>query len=228
MIITSWSSIPNNLKNDDVYNYYEILSKRKFSLLIKRVFDIIISLIMIILMLPLILVISIVIKLDSKCNVFFMQRRVTQYGRVFRIFKFRTMVNNAESLGTQVTVSNDSRVTKVGKVLRKYRLDEVPQLFNIFLGDMSFVGTRPEVEKYVEKYTNEMKATLLMPAGVTSLASICFKDEEKLLKDGKDTDTTYVEQVLPQKMKYNLEYIKDFNFFNDIVIMFKTVIAVLK
>ena len=174
------------------------------------------------------LIIAVWIKCDSKGKVFFRQRRVTTYGRVFYIFKFRTMVSNAEKLGTQVTVQNDSRVTKAGKFLRKCRLDELPQLFNVLKGDMSFVGTRPEVERYVDRYTDEMLATLLMPAGITSLASIKFKDEEKLLDGAENPDDVYVNEVLPQKMKFNLEYISKFNFFYDIKIMFMTFFAVLK
>lgn len=174
------------------------------------------------------IIIAVWIKCDSKGTVFFRQRRVTTYGRVFYIFKFRTMVSDAEKLGTQVTVQNDSRVTRAGKFLRKCRLDELPQLFNVLKGDMSFVGTRPEVERYVERYTDEMMATLLMPAGITSLASIKFKDEEKLLDGAENPDDVYVNEVLPQKMKYNLEYINKFNFFYDIKLMFMTFFAVLK
>ena len=173
------------------------------------------------------LIIAIWIKLDSKGPVFFRQRRVTTYGRVFRIFKFRTMVTDAEKKGTQVTVKGDSRITKAGKFLRKCRLDELPQLFNVLIGDMSFVGTRPEVEHYVDRYTDEMNATLLMPAGITSLASIKFKDEEKLLDGAEDPDEVYVNSVLPQKMVYNLEYIRKFNFFYDIKLMFMTFWAVI-
>ena len=174
------------------------------------------------------LIIAVWIKLDSRGTVFFRQRRVTAYGRVFRIFKFRTMVSDAEKIGSQVTVNADSRVTRAGKFLRKCRLDELPQLFNVLAGDMSFVGTRPEVERYVDRYTDEMRATLLMPAGITSLASIKYKDEEKLLDGADDPDQVYVNEVLPGKMEYNLEYIKRFNFFYDIKLMFMTFFAVLK
>ena len=158
----------------------------------------------------------------------FRQVRVTQYGKQFRIFKFRTMVNNADKIGTQVTTKNDARVTKVGKFLRKCRLDEIPQLLNIILGDMTFVGTRPEVVKYVDKYTDEMMATLLLPAGVTSEASIQYKDEELLLAHADDADETYINEVLPEKMKYNLRSIETFSFSSDIRTMLRTVAAVLK
>ena len=193
----------------------------------KRVFDIVVSLIMIILCSPILLIISILIVKDSKGGVFYRQERVTQYGRVFRIFKFRTMVQNADQIGTQVTVSNDSRITKIGSKLRNCRLDELPQLFNIFLGDMTFVGTRPESVHYVKSYTNEMYATLLLPAGVTSEASIEYKDEAELLDQADDVDSVYVNEVLPEKMKYNLNSIKEFSFFKEIATMFRTVFAVL-
>ena len=228
MLMKNWDDIPKDIKNDEVKIYYDILKDRKISLLIKRCFDILFSLILLVLLSPAFLLIAILIKLDSKGPVFFRQERVTTYKRIFRIFKFRTMVNNADKIGSQVTVENDSRVTKIGKYLRKVRLDEIPQLINILIGDMSFVGTRPEVLKYVDRYSDEMKATLLMPAGVTSLASIKFKDEEKLLNDKENVDDVYVNEVLPLKMEYNLEYIKRFNFFYDIKLLFKTFFAVIK
>ena len=223
-----WDKLPEQFQNHAVRPYYELLSKKTFNLVLKRAFDIFTALFILILCLPFMLIISVVIKCDSRGPVFFRQRRVTRYGRVFRIFKFRTMVTDAEKLGTQVTVNNDSRVTKAGRFLRKTRLDELPQLFNVLSGDMTFVGTRPEVERYVSRYTDEMQATLLMPAGITSLASIKFKDEEKLLSGAENADETYINKVLPEKMKYNLEYLNKFNFFYDIKLMFMTFFAVLK
>lgn len=223
-----WEELPEKFKNDAVRPYYDILSKKVASRIIKRIFDIVVALILTVIVSPFMLMIAIWIKLDSKGKVFFRQRRVTTYGRVFGIYKFRTMVSDAEKLGTQVTVNNDSRVTRAGHFLRKCRLDELPQLFNVLKGDMSFVGTRPEVERYVDRYSDEMMATLLMPAGITSLASIKFKDEERLLSGTEDTDEVYVNDVLPQKMRYNLEYLKKFNFFYDIELMFMTFFAVLK
>ena len=223
----SWDKLPKRFQNDSVRPYYDILKKRTASLILKRIFDIIIGLILTIIALPFMIIIAVWIKCDSKGTVFFRQRRVTTYGRVFYIFKFRTMVSDAEKLGTQVTVQNDSRVTRAGKFLRKCRLDELPQLFNVLKGDMSFVGTRPEVERYVERYTDEMMATLLMPAGITSLASIKFKDEEKLLDGAENPDDVYVNEVLPQKMKYNLQSIKDFSFMGELVTMIKTALVVL-
>ena len=222
-----WDDLPQKFQNNAVKEYYDILKKRGASLVIKRIFDIIIALIITVIAMPFMLIIAVWIKLDSKGSVFFRQRRVTTYGRIFRIFKFRTMVTDAEKRGTQVTVKGDSRVTRAGRFLRKCRLDELPQLFNVLCGDMSFVGTRPEVERYVDRYTDEMNATLLMPAGITSLASIKFKDEEKLLDGANDPDEVYVNTVLPQKMIYNLEYIRKFNFFYDIKLMFMTLWAVI-
>lgn len=207
--------------------YYDILKKRKSSILIKRIFDFIFSLILCVVFLPIILSVAVIIMLDSPGNPFFLQTRITKYGKKFKIFKFRTMVKNAENLGANVTIDNDPRITKVGKYLRKFRIDEIPQIFNIFLGDLSFVGVRPEVPKYVEKYTDEMYATLLMPAGVTSLTSILYKNEAELLKSSQNPDETYVNEILPKKMKYNLEYIKNFNFWGDIKIMLKTIKAVI-
>lgn len=227
-MLKNWNELPEYMRTDEVRPYYDLLQKKRLSLFLKRVFDIVVSLIMIILCSPILLIISILIVKDSKGGVFYRQERVTQYGRVFRIFKFRTMVQNADQIGTQVTVSNDSRITKIGSKLRDCRLDELPQLFNIFLGDMTFVGTRPESVHYVKSYTNEMYATLLLPAGVTSEASIEYKDEADLLDQADDVDSVYINEVLPEKMKYNLNSIKEFSFFKEIATMFKTVFAVLR
>lgn len=226
-MLKNWNELPEYMRTDEVRPYYDLLQRKKLSLFFKRVFDIVVSLIMIILCSPILLIISILIVKDSKGGVFYRQERVTQYGRVFRIFKFRTMVQNADQIGTQVTVSNDSRITKIGSKLRDCRLDELPQLFNIFLGDMTFVGTRPESVHYVKSYTNEMYATLLLPAGVTSEASIEYKDEADLLDQADDVDSVYINEVLPEKMKYNLNSIKEFSFFKEIATMFRTVFAVL-
>ena len=225
-----YKDLPKEFQNDAVKKYYEIVSRKKISLLFKRIFDIIFSiLILLILFIP-IIIISIAIKLDSNGSVFYRQERVTQYGKKFRIFKCRTMVTNADKIGTLVTVKSDVRITKVGKFLRKYRLDEFPQIFNILIGDMSFVGTRPEVTKYVEKYSDYMYATLLLPAGLTSYSSINYKDEDEIisehLKDNENIDDIYVNYILPDKMKYNIEYIERFSFLYDIKIMFKTFFSV--
>jgi hypothetical protein len=228
--LIKYKDLPKEFQNNAVKKYYEIVSRKKTSLLFKRIFDIIFSiLILLILFIP-IIIISIAIKLDSNGSVFYRQERVTQYGKKFRIFKFRTMVINADKIGTLVTVKSDVRITKVGKFLRKYRLDEFPQIFNILIGDMSFVGTRPEVTKYVEKYSDYMYATLLLPAGLTSYSSINYKDEDEIisehLKDNENIDDIYVNYILPDKMKYNIEYIEKFSFLYDIKIMFKTFLSV--
>lgn len=226
MILTKWEDLPNQMKNEYVLKYYNILEKRKLSLVLKRMFDLVGAIIIFIVLIPVFILISFAIKIDSKGPVIFKQVRVTTYGKQFKIFKFRTMVNDADRIGSQVTTNNDIRVTKIGKFLRKLRLDEIPQLINIITGDMTFVGTRPEVTKYVENYTDEMWATLLLPAGVTSEASIQYKNEEKLLENAQDADKTYIYEILPEKMKYNLDSIEKFSFFNDIKIMFRTVGAV--
>ncbi|WP_302417068.1 sugar transferase [Blautia marasmi] len=227
-MLKEWDHLPKYMQSEAVRPYYEKLKKKKISLALKRVFDVVMSTFMLIFLSPVMLIISIAVVMDSKGGVFFRQERVTQYGRKFRIFKFRTMVANADKLGSQVTVKNDMRVTKVGAVIRKYRIDELPQLINIMLGDMSYVGTRPEVTKYVKRYTPEMMATLLLPAGVTSEASIKYKDEDKLLEAAADVDEVYVKQVLPGKMQYNLESLIKFSFLGEILTMIKTVIAVIK
>lgn len=228
MILKNWEELPKELQTEEARPYYEVLKKKRLSLILKRIFDIVVSLVMLIILLPVFILLGIAIKVDSSGPIFFRQERITQYGRKFKIFKFRTMVNNAEKLGTQVTVGNDSRITKVGSFIRNCRLDEISQLLNILTGDMTFVGTRPEVKKYVDHYTNEMMATLLLPAGVTSLASIYYKDEAELLEKSNNPDKTYVEEILPEKMKYNLQSIKKFNFLEDIKIMFMTVLVVVR
>ena len=223
-----WEDLPADMQVPEVRKYYDILKRHRVSLLLKRIFDIIVAGLLIVVLSPVMIILSIMIKADSKGPVFFRQVRVTRYGRPFRIFKFRTMVDHADEIGTQVTTKGDARVTKIGKRLRGCRLDELPQLFNILTGDMTFVGTRPEVPKYVEHYTNVMKATLLLPAGVTSMTSIEYKDEERLLESADDADDVYIKTILPEKMKYNLEAIKKFSFLEDIKTMLTTVIAVLK
>lgn len=226
MILKKWEKLPVEMQTEEVRKYYDILKKRRVGLFFKRLFDIVVSLVLLILFSPIFLVLAIAIKIDSKGPVFYRQERVTQYGKHFRIFKFRSMVQNADK-GSLVTIGNDSRVTKVGKIIRKFRLDEFSQLIDVFRGTMTFVGTRPEVPKYVDKYSDEMMATLLLPAGVTSIASIYYKDEAELLDNADDTDKVYIEQVLPAKMHYNLKSIEKFSFWGDIKVMFMTVFAVL-
>ncbi len=226
LLLKRWEELPAFLQTPEVEPYYGVLSKKRGTLFLKRLFDIVVSFSMLLFLSPVFLVLAVLIKLDSKGPVFFRQVRVTQYGKTFRIFKFRTMVDRAEEQGTQVTVSGDCRVTAVGKMLRKYRLDELPQLIDVFRGTMSFVGVRPEVPRYVEQYTDEMMATLLLPAGVTSLASIRYRDESRLLDAAEDPDKTYVERVLPDKMKYNLEEIEKMSLGHELYLMFLTVKSV--
>ena len=226
MRIVEWERLPEEMRTDEVRRYYDILKKKKASLFFKRIFDFSVSLIALIILLPVFLVLAIVIKIDSRGPVFYRQERVTQYGRRFRIHKFRTMVQNADK-GSQVTVNNDSRITRVGRVIRDCRLDEIAQLLDVISGDLTLVGVRPESPKYVAEYSKEMMATLLLPAGVTSLASIYYKDEAKLLDGVEDTDKVYFERILPGKMYYNLRGIEKFGFFSDIKVMFMTVFAVL-
>lgn len=222
------NKLPKYMRTDEVRPYYEYLKKKKVSLIMKRSFDVIVASIMLLILLPLLVVVSFLIVTDSKGGVFYRQERVTQYGRKFRIFKFRTMVTNADKIGTQVTVQNDVRITKIGNKLRKYRIDEIPQLINIILGDMTFVGTRPESTYYVRHYTPEMFATLLLPAGVTSEASIRYKDEAELLEKAENVDEVYVKKVLPDKMKYNLESMRVFSFRREIGTMIKTVAVIVR
>ena len=218
-----WENIPAFMQCNEVRVYYDILCNKRFSLLIKRILDIFFGIVVLVVTAIPMLIISFIIILESPGGVFYRQERVTTYGKKFKIHKFRTMVANADKIGTSVTVSGDNRITKVGNFLRKYRLDELPQVFDVLVGDMSFVGTRPEVTKYVEKYTSEMYSTLLLPAGITSNASIKYKDEARLLDVADNVDKVYVETVLPEKMKYNLTYIKNFSLFGDLRIMFETV-----
>lgn len=225
-------NIDKRFETEIVKKYREEINKRKISLFLKLFLDKILALILLIPLSPIILAITIWIKLDSEGPVFYRQERITTYGRPFRIFKFRTMVKDADKLGAAVTEHNDPRISRAGNKLRKVRLDELPQLFNVLLGDMSFVGVRPEVAKYVNRYTDEMNATLLLPAGITSPASIEYKDEDEVIEkfkgSGRSIDDIYIEEVLPDKMKYNLEYIKNFSIVNDIKIMIQTALAVIK
>ena len=227
-MLRKWEDLPKKMQTEAVRPYYEYLNKRRGSLFLKRTFDIVVSTVLLILISPILLILAVMIATDSKGGIFYRQERVTQYGRVFRIFKFRTMVADADKIGTQVTVQNDSRITKIGEKLRKYRLDELPQLLNILMGDMTLVGTRPESIHYVEHYTPEMYATLLLPAGVTSEASILYRDEAKLLRDAENVDKVFVEKILPDKMKYNLEDIRRFSCVKEIGTIFRTVLAVVR
>ena len=226
-MLKKWEDLPDFMRIDEVRPYYDSLKKKRFSLILKRVMDLVGGIILLIILAIPIAIIAVWIKMDSEGPVFYRQERITTYGKHFKIHKFRTMVSNADKIGSAVTVGNDSRITKVGAKLRGCRLDELPQVLDLISGDMSFVGTRPEAVKYVEKYEPEYMATLLLPAGITSEASIRYKDEAELLNAADDVDRVYVEDVLPGKMKYNLEAIKKFSFLGEIATMFRTVFAVL-
>lgn len=227
MMLCAWEELPEELRTEAVRPYYEILKNKQASLLMKRIFDVAVSAIMLVLLFPVFLGLGIAIKLDSPGPVFYRQTRVTQYGKKFRIFKFRSMVADADK-GALLTVGADSRITRVGRAIRKYRFDEICQLIDVFRGTMTFVGTRPEVPKYVACYTPEMMATLLLPAGVTSMASIRYKNEDALLAGADDVDKVYIEQVLPGKMEYNLKALREFDFCKEILVVLRTVVAVLK
>lgn len=223
-----WEQLPPNMQNAAVRPYYDSLQRRQGFLFVKRCFDIVASLLLIVLLSPALLVLSVWIKLDSKGPVFYRQERITQYGRPFHIFKFRTMVTNADQIGALVTTQDDVRITRVGRRIRRARLDELPQLFNILSGDMSFVGTRPEVRHYVDAYTDEMWASLLLPAGVTSPASIAYKDEDERLStltgQGMSTDEAYIRYILPEKMAFNLQYLRQCSIKQDLLTCIRTVI----
>ena len=228
MTLKKWDDLPRFMQCEEVREYYNILAQKKLSLKLKRAFDVVAGVgVLIVTAIPMV-VISIKIAIESPGEVFYRQERITTYGKKFRIHKFRTMVANADKIGSAVTVSGDNRITPTGAFLRKYRLDELPQVFDVLTGNMSFVGTRPEATKYVKKYTKEMRATLLLPAGITSEASIQYKDEAELLNAADDVDKVYVEQVLPIKMKYNLASIREFSFFKDIRTMVRTIMAVVR
>lgn len=225
-MLTSWEKLPESIRIPEVRPYYDILNKKRFLLLIKRLFDLFASIVLLILLAVPMIVIAVWIKADSEGPVFYRQERVTRDGKHFRIHKFRTMVANADRIGTTVTVENDKRITKAGEKLRNLRLDELPQLLDVLKGDMSFVGTRPEAVKYVERYEPEYYATLLLPAGITSEASIRYKDENRLLSAADDVDRTYLEQVLPDKMKWNLQELRRFRLLRELGTLFRTVAAV--
>lgn len=229
MMLPAWDDLPDSLRLPEVHEYYDILRKKRGQLFIKRLFDVLASLILIVLTSPILLYVSLKIRNEDDGPVFFRQRRVTALAKEFDIYKFRTMVPDAQSRGPQLTSQGDDRITPIGKKLRERRLDEIPQLFNILRGEMTFVGTRPEVPRFVQAYTPQMMATLLLPAGLTSSASVAFKDEDAVyaVYPHMDQDTAYVNHVLPIKMKYNLEALSTFSLITDCRILLNTVKSVL-
>lgn len=221
--------LPERFKNDAVREYYDILSAKKTTLLLKNVFDFTIALVLFIVLLPIFIILALTVKLTSKGEIIFKQKRVGLYGKPFYVLKFRTMATDAEAKGKQITVGErDPRITSVGHFLRKFRLDEFPQLINVIKGEMSFVGARPEVPYYVDFYTDEMMATLLTRPGITGTASIFFKDEAKMLEIEPDAEKCYINHILPEKMRMNLDYLKNISVWYDIKLMFQTVFEVSK
>ena len=199
--------------------------KRK---ILKRLFDIFFSTVGLIVLSPIFLIVSILIKIDSKGPVFFKQKRVGQYENIFNIFKFRTMVHNAENIGSQITIGKDSRITKIGKILREYKLDELPQLINVFIGNMSFVGPRPEVLKYVSFYTEKEKEIFEIKPGITDLASIKYSDENFVLGAIDNPEEYYKNVIMKDKLKLNFEYINKMSIFYDFKLIFKTIFKCLR
>lgn len=226
MLVKKWESLPKELQIEEVRPFWEYLRKKRTSLFFKRVFDVFVSFVSLIILSPLFLFISICIVVDSRGGIFFRQERVTQYGKHFKIFKFRSMFMKQGNNNSLITSNNDIRVTRVGKFIRKFKLDELSQLIDVLRGTMTFVGTRPEVPKYVSKYKKEYLATLLLPAGITSTASIMLKDENILLDSHENVEKCYLEKMLPRKMDMNLQDILSYGFWRDIKIMFMTVFAI--
>ncbi len=226
MRLVKWERLPKNMQTEDVRKYYDVLRKKRFSLFLKRLFDVIVSLVLLLVLSPFFLILAIAIKLDSKGPVFYRQERITQYGKTFKITKFRTMVDGADKLGAELTAHKDARITRVGRFIRKFRLDEFSQLFDVLIGKMTLVGTRPEVPKYVKAYTPEMMATLLLPAGITANSSIYFAYEDRLFEGEDDIDKAYIEKILPKKMSYNLKALKNFGLMKDLGVILKTVLIV--
>ncbi len=215
------------MKNEYTLRCWQELEKRKAALAAKRLFDVAASAVILLILSPLMLLLALAVKLDSPGPVFYRQVRVGRYGRDFRIFKFRTMVQDADQIGPPLTMGQDPRVTRVGRMIRRCRLDEFSQLLNVLGGSMSLVGPRPEVRRYVDAYAPEYLATLLIRPGVTAPSSIAFKDEEKILRSSEDPERVYVEQILPPKMALNLKYLREISLPGDIKILFQTVAAVI-
>ncbi len=216
---------PLNIQSDLIDNCKDILKKKKFTLFFKSFFDIFAAIFMLLLLSPAFVVCAIAVACVKDGPVFFKQERIGKNGKPFKIIKFRTMTDKNE--GTAVTVSNDSRVTKPGRILRKFRLDELPQLINVIKGDMSFVGPRPEVPHYVEKYEDDWYATLLVKPGITCRSSIYFADESDLMENAEDADSFYTNSILPDKCKMNIDYIRNLSVIEDVKILFATVKRVL-
>lgn len=228
MLIKSYEYLPNQMQTQMVKVYYDLLSKKKKTLVIKRIIDIVLCGIITIISSPFLIIFALLIKLTSKGPVVFKQQRVGKDMKMFNIYKFRTMEKEASKKGGEITTNNDSRITTFGKFLRKINMDEMPQLFNVLKGDMSIIGTRPEVLSYVNEYSQEMFATLLLPPGMLSLASVFYKDENAMLKDVSDVHKVYVEKILPDKMQYNLQYLKTISIKEDFKLIGKSIACMFK
>ncbi len=208
---------------EESINYVEILKKKKAVLAVKRFFDIMASFFGLMFLLLPFCIVAIIIKCTSEGPVFYKQVRVGKDGKEFKIFKFRTMVVDADKKGLQITTKNDNRVTKIGAILRKTKLDELPQLINVLIGDMSFVGPRPEVPKYVALYNEEQRNVLLVRPGITELSSILFRDENEMLDAAENPEKVYIEEIMPKKISYNLEYLTKIGPFYDLELIFRTI-----
>lgn len=190
----------------------------------KRIFDLIFTIPGLIILSPLFVVIACCIKLDSKGPIIFKQERVGKNGKLFKVMKFRTMISDAEKIGPLITTSNDCRITRVGIFLRRTKLDELPQLLNVIKGEMSLVGPRPEVPKYVEHYPDDIREKVLsVLPGITDMASIEFKNENSLLESSEDSERTYIKEIMPIKLSYYLDYVNNRSLFKDFEIIIKTI-----
>jgi lipopolysaccharide/colanic/teichoic acid biosynthesis glycosyltransferase len=196
--------------------------------MLKRIFDLVVAFMFICILSPIVILIAIAIKLDSKGSMFYLQERVGLNGKLFKLFKFRTMKPNADKSGLLTIGANDIRITRVGKILRNSKLDELPQLVNVLLGDMSIVGPRPEVKKYVELYTPEQKRVLTLQPGITDYASIQYVNESELLKKYENPEESYIKEIMPHKLELNLFYIDHRSFKTDLSIIFATLFRIIK
>lgn len=228
MKLTQFDLLPPKMQNPSVMEYHNILSNKRVSLTLKRIIDVTICVILAIIASPFLLIFSILIKLTSKGKVIYLQKRIGRDMKPFYIYKFRTMVQDADKKGLALTTGNDSRITPFGKFLRKINMDEMPQLFNVIKGDMSIIGTRPEVSEYVDCYTDEMLATLLLAPGMLSLASIKYKNENDLLTNASDPQKEYIDVILPDKMKFNLEYMRTLSVKQDMKLIGASIAAAFK
>lgn len=228
MRICPFEKLPSDLQTPEVREYYDLLKKKQGYLTVRRVLDILISLILIAILLPFYLILSVIIVIDSGRPVLYRQKRVGQYGKPFYILKFRTMVQNADKIGSAVTTSGDSRITRVGRWIRGLRLDELPQAFHLLTGQMTLIGTRPEVQRYVDHYTPEQKAVLLLPPGMTGRASILFRNEARLMENAQDADQVYIEKILPRKMRENLIYLRQISFVTDCKLLADTFLCLFR